>query len=288
MRIGSVSIIICLVLTNNILLLMFGIKLYKTYNKVKDILVKPRLKCWFGKWFDAPFMICKHKESISVFGKTFEIPTWLTFKIYNYDFAGKWKFDTARFEWKGVFAIVAFGYCLSFYLTIPDGEDGQHEDAYYEFMMEFLDGDYSGDLIRCIMDAGIVISWDKGEERTFNSLSKTWFKPQWHKAYDIAYERLAVKRKHNCDEWILCSAIKRKEPREGEPYWKGTNDIMSIELGMRHHDIFHRFHGELIETEQGFYTSKGRYVDRKEGAEIAYAAGQIDTPVNKLFSEDLY
>ena len=66
------------------------------------------------------------------------------------------------------------------------------------------------------------------------------------------------------------------------------HDICNIELGMRHHDIFHRFPEEMNEREQGFYTSKGRYVDRKEGAEIAYAAGQIDSPVDKLFSEDLY
>ena len=267
---------------------MFGIKLYNTYNKVKDILVKPKLKFWHGKWFNAPFLFCKCNDEITVFGKTFKVPTWLTFKVYNYDFAGKWKYDSARFEWKGVFAIVLFGYCFSWYLEVPEGDDGQHEDNYYEFMMEFLDGDNASDLIGCIMNEGTIHSWSQGTERTFNALSKTWFKPQWHKAYDIAYDRLAIKRKHNDDEWILCSAIQRKTPRECTPYYEGTNDICHIELGMRHHDIFHRFPDELNETEQGFYTSKGRYVDRKEGAEIAYAAGQIDTPVSRLFSEDLY
>ena len=39
---------------------------------------------------------------------------------------------------------------------------------------------------------------------------------------------------------------------------------------------------------QGFYTSKGRFVGREEAAKIAYAAGQISSPTNRLFSEDLY
>lgn len=267
---------------------MFRIKLYDTYNKMKGILVKPKLKCWFGSWVNSPFILGKQKKEITIFGTLFEVPTWLTFKIYNYDFIGKWKYDSARYEYKGVFAIVAFGLCICFYLEIPEGEDGQSEDFYYEFMMEYLDGEKAGDLIACIMNEGTIRSWKKGEEREYNTLSKTWFKPEWHRAYNKAYERLAIKRKHKDDEWILCSAIKRKEPRDCSPYWEGTNDICNIELGMRHHDIFHRFPEEMNEREQGFYTSKGRYVDRKEGAEIAYAAGQIDSPVDKLFSEDLY
>lgn len=39
---------------------------------------------------------------------------------------------------------------------------------------------------------------------------------------------------------------------------------------------------------QGFLTSKGRFVDRKEGGEIAFAAGQTETLIEKLHSEDLW
>jgi hypothetical protein len=121
----------------------------------------------------------------------------------------------------------------------------------------------------------------------------------------------------NSKEYILCAAIKRKTSKEGEPYWKGTNDIMGIEIGYRHHDIFHRFPDELSECEQGFYTSKGRYVDRLEAMKIAYECGQVTAEIafdkswhdikvnvidreptnwdevdkekyNRLFSEDLY
>lgn len=133
----------------------------------------------------------------------------------------------------------------------------------------------------------------------------------------------------NSKEYILCAAIRRKQPREGSPYWEGTNDIMNIEIGYRHHDIFHRFNNRdihqnyedcevsILMEDQGFYTSKGRFVDRYEGMKIAYEAGQVSEetafskkwhdiklnvvdrdPIdwdiadtekyNKLFSEDLY
>ena len=127
----------------------------------------------------------------------------------------------------------------------------------------------------------------------------------------------------NSKEYILCAAIRRKQPREGSPYWEGTNDIMDIEIGYRHHDIFHRFNNRgdyevsILMEDQGFYTSKGRFVDRYEAMKIAYEAGQVSEEVafskkwhdiklnitdgdnvdwdiadtekyNKLFSEDLY
>ena len=127
----------------------------------------------------------------------------------------------------------------------------------------------------------------------------------------------------NSKEYILCAAIRRKQPREGYPYWEGANDIMDIEIGYRHHDIFHRFNNRgdyevsILMEDQGFYTSKGRFVDRYEGMKIAYEAGQVSEEVafskkwhdiklniadedsvdcdiadtekyNKLFSEDLY
>jgi hypothetical protein len=42
------------------------------------------------------------------------------------------------------------------------------------------------------------------------------------------------------------------------------------------------------ENIQGFLTSFNRFVDRKEGAEIAFNNGQINEKVKNLYSEDLY
>lgn len=106
----------------------------------------------------------------------------------------------------------------------------------------------------------------------------------------------------NKKEYILCAAIKRKETkvcsRGGNPYREGMNDILEIEIGFRHHDIYQRFYNELSTkpNDQGFYTSQGRFVTRKEGMKIAYECGQVDKEkairedgtFNELFSEDLY
>lgn len=116
---------------------------------------------------------------------------------------------------------------------------------------------------------------------------------------------------NNTKEYILCAAIKRITPKNCTPYHKGTNDICDIEIGYRHHDILQRFQGEVSQNpyEQGFYTSKGRFVDRRMGMYIAWLAGQVnseisgadrleflDLPItkdnihifNNLYSEDLY
>ena len=76
-------------------------------------------------------------------------------------------------------------------------------------------------------------------------------------------------------EYILCAAIRRLTPRDCQPYY--NNDICNIEIGYRHHDILQRFKGEVStkQSDQGFYTSKGRYVSRVEAMEIAYKAGQV-------------
>ena len=81
----------------------------------------------------------------------------------------------------------------------------------------------------------------------------------------------------NKQEYILCAAIKRNERKNCEPYYDGTNDICDIEIGYRHHDILQRFQGEVSKKtkDQGFYTSKGRFVDRNEGMFIAWKAEQV-------------
>lgn len=75
-----------------------------------------------------------------------------------------------------------------------------------------------------------------------------------------------------------------------------------IVSGHRHADIIYTVYNLLGkrtctngddctgESEQGFVTNKGRFVDRQEAMLIARAAGQVisDTTSDTLYSEDLY
>lgn len=106
-------------------------------------------------------------------------------------------------------------------------------------------------------------------------------------------------------EHILCAAIfvetRIAEPPRRSYTYPHTGLVFS---GWRHGDCFTTLHAwaDLLSIEQrdqigedqiagrnqGFLTSTGRYVDRVEAATIAYTAGQISTPKQILFSEDLY
>jgi len=90
------------------------------------------------------------------------------------------------------------------------------------------------------------------------------------------------------------------------PDWVGLStapDMRGIVIiGHRHADIIHTVYillGKRTctngadctgESEQGFVTNKGRFVDRQEAMVIARAAGQVisDITSDTLYSEDLY
>ena len=104
-------------------------------------------------------------------------------------------------------------------------------------------------------------------------------------------------------EYILCAAIWCKEI----PLKKDIPQVLPINCDRGIVVTGHR-HGQCIwtigcltglravtfaedgigENEQGFLTSKNRFVNRKEGGEIAFAAKQTNELKTTLYSEDLY
>lgn len=88
------------------------------------------------------------------------------------------------------------------------------------------------------------------------------------------------------NEYILCAAIKLSV-KENEPSvivggYRHKDCIESaIRLGYTHY---------ISQNEQGFITSTGRFVDRKEAKNIARTAKQLirDSNNEKLMSEDIY
>jgi hypothetical protein len=95
-------------------------------------------------------------------------------------------------------------------------------------------------------------------------------------------------------EYLLCAAI---HYTDGKIYPHQPRNIESgiVVCGWRHHNCFvplYSFLGDgydvSLTRNQGFLTSKGRYVTREEGVEIALKSGQIKLEQKTLFSEDLY
>jgi len=103
-------------------------------------------------------------------------------------------------------------------------------------------------------------------------------------------------------EYILCSAVwydkidfGKEEPlrmRGISPY---NVDRGIVFCGWRHANCIYQAVAmtglpsyKMGEVEQGFLTNKNRFVDRKEGGKIAFAAGQTDELKSYLFSEDLW
>jgi len=108
-------------------------------------------------------------------------------------------------------------------------------------------------------------------------------------------------------ERILCAAIyvdtgAAEPPRRSYAYPK-TGLVFA---GWRHGDCFvtldawwyalsdegrfdvFKANGHIRSRHQGFVTSRGRFVDRAEAGEIAYAAGQTEKLLRSLTSEDIY
>lgn len=92
----------------------------------------------------------------------------------------------------------------------------------------------------------------------------------------------------NRSEYILAAALKRHVPK----HVNLPNDLPNVEIGLRHFDIRDRFPGEVSMKmdDQGFLTSKGRFVSREEAEVIARNCGQLtgDLIGGILTSEDLW
>lgn len=96
-------------------------------------------------------------------------------------------------------------------------------------------------------------------------------------------------------EYILCAAIWFDDGKKyaGQPFSVQQGLVL---CGWRHGCIFPQIGGlvserqklGIFEKEQGFLTNLNRFVDREEGAAIAWKAGQTKEELKTLYSEDIY
>ena len=102
------------------------------------------------------------------------------------------------------------------------------------------------------------------------------------------------------DEYIICAAIWfDDENLYDNPHCKPKNiDTGFVIAGMRHCNCLATYQvltnkrapESGIQTVQGFITSRNRFVDRREGNNIAIKSGQVygNEEGDELMSEDLY
>lgn len=103
----------------------------------------------------------------------------------------------------------------------------------------------------------------------------------------------------NHGEYILCAAIWVDDGNEHvhQPVNINTGLVIS---GWRHpacfillsrlgsEEFLTKVRNNSNRTVQGFITSKNRFLNRKEAAELTYEVGQVNKLKKALYSEDLY
>jgi hypothetical protein len=95
-------------------------------------------------------------------------------------------------------------------------------------------------------------------------------------------------------EKILCAAIHYDIDSSLRVHQPKNIKGGFVICGHRHHNIIATYNiltgGNTKNEIQGFLTSKGRFVDRKEAMAIAIEAGQFESDggSSELYSEDLY
>ena len=98
---------------------------------------------------------------------------------------------------------------------------------------------------------------------------------------------------NNNNEYIICAAI-YLEMDDSFPHQPVNITNGLVVCGRRHHNCFtiisnlDNSFNIVKNKKQGFITSKDRFVDRQEAAEIALKSGQTKKITSTLMSEDLY
>lgn len=108
--------------------------------------------------------------------------------------------------------------------------------------------------------------------------------------YEILASKLHARIRGLKQEYIICAAIHFESNKVQAHQPKNITHGLVV-CGRRHHNCFATvatFDFKLKEIEQGFLTSKDRFVNREEAGEIAFKCGQTTELKTCLFSEDLY
>ena len=168
------------------------IKLFRTYNKVKDVFVRPKMKFYFGLWKNSsglPFWRCGNIINLKKYGlgclkPQIILPTWLSFYIFNYDVVYKWKYDDIRYEFPPQFTIVFFGLAFQIKLQAPLEDEYDMEDHYWESLLNYLyNPECKYDIKKTLIYCG---EWgDLDEHNIHFQLRKSHIQEKYYEEYEI-------------------------------------------------------------------------------------------------------
>lgn len=97
--------------------------LFHTYNKVRHIFNRPKIRMYFGLWKNDPGLpVCRNK----------------LFYFCNHDVIWKSKWDECRYEFPPQFTIVLFGIAFTLTLHCPSDHDYCCDDNYWEAILTYL------------------------------------------------------------------------------------------------------------------------------------------------------
>lgn len=163
-------------------------KIFETYNKVKDYYVRPRIVWYFGKYKNDPSYIIRKKPQVKLFGKRFELPYWLKFEYDSYDVIYKYKWNQVRFEYPPKMSLVLFGISLSIWLKPPTDDIEAMEYAYWESLINWSENEnrwtsrFKEHLVKSGYWSGNTCNVTVG----VMSVRKEWVKPEFYTSWEIA------------------------------------------------------------------------------------------------------
>lgn len=202
------------------------LRLFETYNKAKDIFIRPKMKWFFGKWVKTPGLpvwregprlftyklikggrnnivesfnhgykiewsneFCsKHSILSKILKPSYKLPLWLRFSAFNYDIMWKYKFDDIRFEFPPQFTIVAFGLALTI-IAIPPYND--ESDGYWEGILNYV---YGTKKLKSIIKTTSYYTDEKNER--YWCIRPQFIQPKYLNSYYIAITELKNEMLH--------------------------------------------------------------------------------------------
>lgn len=144
--------------------------------------IRKKLKKWHLGWIKP--VVC--------------LPSWMRFKILNFDVGWKTKFNEVRYEFPPQLSFVGFGLSLTFTLHSPVTCTYCYDDTYWESILIHLYMNKSGELKNTIEEAGI---WHRLEENVYYFATRpTYIVPDKQDEYYAAISEIKAK---NTDKTIL-------------------------------------------------------------------------------------